>query len=367
MEKRDLSLCDQPPLTILSLLNSDLEKRLHQSIQADPRFELSSAASTDGPGRFERMLDPSFWSDHSRRFDNAVVSVSGNDLEDLAHLRDHKQHVRESAFGLWSGIPTAVVALLTDDRLADVVRAAQLDFDGILVEPFFADHLYFVMRQAVQRSRRRLFLHRRFHKLHHLFRTVNRDRRQLRNKIDLLCRDLVQSNTNLTNTLQDLRRAYDFQTDLTGEFDRRYLLHKALRHLKEQFADTSGIIYLCRPGALEAHVSGPWYDRPGDLREIESALQKTIIEKVCQTHRTHLIPEAGQWSEIPSAQRKKLAGLTLMALPLVLENELIGVLVFYRDWNHPFGEAENHLIAPYLQPLVRAIGALDKLQHLIIT
>ena len=204
------------------------------------------------------------------------------------------------------------------------------------------------------------------HKLRQLCRQLNRKRRQLRDKVDLLCRDLVYSNGELTQTLLQLRRVYDFQNDLSGEFDLRYLLHKALRSLREQLPDSSAAIYLCSSGAFEAHVAGAWYDQVQDIADIEQALEKSVVKKVLETKQAVLIDDAGESKEILPADRKTLSGLSLLVPGIWLEGKIIGVVAVYRQAGNAFTQKDINSIQPLLSPLARAINAAQKVQQFVI-
>lgn len=205
----------------------------------------------------------------------------------------------------------------------------------------------------------------RYHKMRKFCRDVNRDRRQLRNKVDLLCRDLIQYNGNLTSSLHELQRIYDFQTELTGEFDLRYMLHKALRQIKNLVADSSALFYLSQSNGIEAHISGPWYQSHRDLEEIEQPIQQTIIPEIIGSSRNLLIPDAVSWQDIPLKKRRLLGGLSLLGLPVICDDEVIGGLVIYRDSRKPLTTELCRDVQPYVYPLARAVTAILKLQPLI--
>jgi len=346
---------DTTRIHILSFLDGPLEERLCRIVEGEQRLHYRKVESPSALPLSGAIIDVSFLAEHNIDPDVILLPVSGADLDRLTRVTDQKNHS-----------PTAIVAVLLDDSLCDAIRAAQLNFDGILAEPFEFGDVYRLLSGAVEKCKKRLFFAQRYHKLRQLLRKTNLDRRTLRKKINLLCQDLVHSNTNLTNTLQNLRKAYDFQNDLTGEFDLNYLLHKSLRHIKEQIDNSSGVIYLCQSKDIEAHISGPWYEGRRELDEIEQLLKDTIITQVAQTKTIRLIPKAGEWQEITVKERRQLEGLSLSAWPMFSDEEMTGVLVIYKDDSHPLTPADSETLAPYLPPLAHSIKAVQKLQHLIV-
>lgn len=347
---------DTTDIRILSFLDGPLEERFCRQIEGREHLHYRKAESPSVLPLPGGIIDVSFLAEHNINPDVVLLPVSSADLDRLSQVTDQKIHP-----------PTAIVAVLLDDSLYDAIRAAQLNFDGILAEPFAFGDVYRLLRGAVEKCKKRLFFDQRYHKLRQLLRKTNIDRRTLRNKINLLCQDLVHSNTNLTNTLQNLRKAYDFQNDLTGEFDLNYLLHKSLRHIKEQIDNSSGVIYLCQSKDIEAHISGPWYEGRHELDEIEQLLKDTIITQVTQVAQTGcLIPKAGDWQEITPKERHQLEGLSLLAQPMVSDEAMTGVIVIYKDDSQPLTAADSETVAPYLPPLAHSIKAVQKLQHLIV-
>jgi len=257
----------------------------------------------------------------------------------------------------------ALVAVLSDGSIHEAVRAARLDFDGIIALPVQAEHLEEIILSALARRRRKLKIARRYGRMRKLCRHINRSRRQLREKVDIICRDLVRSNQQLTHTLQRMNRAYDLQDELMGEFDMSYMLHKALRQIKQQLPQSSTLIYLAASGEIEAHISGSWYDSKYDIAQIEETAKATIIEKVIETRQPVLVADGGKWLEIPEAQRELLAGLSLLALPVTEEGEFLAVLVIYRPAQPPLSQKEKQDMLALIGPLARAIFSIQKLQH----
>ena len=346
---------DTECIHILSFLDGPLEDRLCRQIEHQDHLHYQKGELPPGCVLPDVIFDNSFWLRLGIMPDVVLLPVSGVDLDRLSRVTEQKK-----------SSPAAIVAVLTDDSLHDVIRAAQLNFDGILAEPFVFGDIYRLLKGTMERCKKRLFLTQRYQKLRQVLRKTNSDRRTLRNKVDLLCQDLVRSNTNLTNTLQSLRKAYDFQNDLTGEFDLNYLLHKSLRHIKEQIDNSSGVIYLCQSKNIEAHISGPWYEDQRELDEIEQLLKDTIIAEVTRTKTSHLIPKGGDWQKIPDKKRRQLKGLSLSAWPIVSDEKMTGVLVIYKDDSQPLTPANSETLSIYLAPLAHAINSVQKLQHLIV-
>lgn len=275
------------------------------------------------------------------------------------------QQGRADWMPLWAHIPAAMVAVMTDSVLAHAVSIAHLDFDAILLAPFEPEDVQLRLQQAQVRHSRRCDQQHRYQRMRSLCRQVNQKRRSLRDKVDLLCQNLVEANSQLAGTLQDLRRAYDMQTDLVGEYDQIYMLHKALRRMRASVPEVNAAVFACRDDAFLAHLTGYWDDEPGFLPHLEDALQMTIVAEVMVQRKPVVVADAGQCQHFSKPQRKALADTSLAGMPLVIQDEIVGVLVFYRAASRPLCTSDLQNIQSSTIPLARAMVALYKLEPLI--
>ena len=353
---------------VLSFLDGEQEAKLRRQIVGleDFDYRLGHADGSPRPGVGE-LTNKAFWSASVLSGVQIVlVAFSSRDLTELKRILDKPSVSRDRSVGFWSHLGVAVIAVLENDSIHDAVTAAQLDFDGILAKPFHGRQIATLLRHATERSDRRKHLAVRYDKLRALLRRTNHNRRYLRDKIDLLCRDLVGSNVDLTGTLHNLRNAYDFQMCLCGEFDMRMMLHKALRNIKGHAEESSAAVYLCHSGNFEAHVVSSWYDHPNEIATLEELLTETIIPGVLESRSAILVPNGGAWPDISESHRDSLSGLSLLAMPIQIESRLLGAVVLYRNADKPMTSRCVATIATMLSPLGHAIESLQKLEHLLV-
>ncbi len=303
----------------------------------------------------EVMLDLKFWSGlPMETADIVFVSLTAETISRLCGTSQGMQvftHVRNSL----SSDGAALVGILSDGAAGDIVQAHQLELEGLLAYPFDGDTVRQVIQHAQTKNRRRKKQVARQDKIRQLCRNLNQKRRHLRTKVDLLCRDLVHSNLHLTKSLQEMQRLCEFQGSLTGEFDLGYMLHKSLKMIQNQIPESSTAFYLAAEKGFEAHLSGLWYDRADDIEELEKLFTETLIRKVTATHRHWLISDAGHCPELSAKNKKLLSGLSLLALPVLAEGELSGILIVYRQAGEPFTEGDMRTLELFLAPLGRAV------------
>ncbi|KPK78020.1 MAG: hypothetical protein AMJ79_01335 [Phycisphaerae bacterium SM23_30] len=356
------------PIKILSLLSGDLEVCFRRTLVDQEQVEYFRGrvpASIRWP---TALFDRRFWARLSvEAYDLVVFELSSAALGELLQMPAARSGFQFWAGPIWLRLPTATGVVLKDADRVEVEQAAQLGFDGLWTAPWQAADTLKRLKGALQRAGCRWYHIERYSRVRGLCRQVNRKRRQLRDKVDLLCRDLVNSNIQFTETLQDLQRVYDFQSSLVGEFDRRYMLYKALGGLKLHLSDSSAAIYLCNPGGFAAHVAAfqqPEIDNPADLEEL---FTKTVVKEVLRTGHCLLVRDAGTLTPISSEQQGLLGGWSLLGLPVAHEGRFIGVVVVYRQTGKEISESEKNRIKPLMRPLAHALDSLQKLEHVICT
>jgi len=339
-------------------LDGNKEKLLRRHLTAITGF-LYQQVTIPHPCRGPEILrQKSFWKDlPAHAFDVVLIDLDQSLLERLK--ADKSPLPLPPCLG-----PTALVAVLDDVSADDVALVAQWGFDGIILPPYEPNQLARSLQSARAKAAQKTHLLRRYQKIRRLCRAINRKRRKLRDKIDILCRDLVHSNMELTETLTSLQAVHNFQNELMGQFDLRYLLYKALRTLRDRVTDSSGAIYICAHDEIEAHLTG-WCRDSHDIAEIEDALKSTLIARITANLQS-LIVKSSQTKDIPRPHRHILTDLTLLGLPIITENELLAVLVLYRPSDQPFSQKDKENLQPLLTPLARAIKTIQKLEHHIV-
>ncbi|MBN1435616.1 MAG: GAF domain-containing protein [Sedimentisphaerales bacterium] len=347
-------------ITILSLLNTRLDQQLRDQLRGRSRFAYRRGHGLFNSARLEQLQDSNFWTMAPvDRFDVILVQVMP---EDLARLTAKESVGPEAGLARrWSSVPAAVVAVLEDGQLDSAVQAAMLDFDGILASSYDIGSLEQTVTRAMQRHRDRNYLAHRYGKLRRVCREVNKRRRHLRQKVDLLCGDMVDSNMNLAETVRRLRDAYGFQSSLLGEYDMGCMLHKALREISEKSEGANTAFYSCASGAFEAHIVADG----GDCAEIgwtERAFTHSVVEEVRRVRGNVCVNNAGVW-ETDDAD-SVLAGLKVLACPVCDDGVLVGVLVLYR-LEEAFSKVEINRVESFLAPLGRVLTALEKLVTIV--
>ena len=385
-------------LRVVSLLKGDVEKRLRRLVGRLAGFDYSRAGGPDTVAEAEGEYLPSALAAYGAAEGADVILVQLTS----AQLKELDDQIASGDPGCervkpWLASPAAVIAvLLPEESLAAAVLAARLDFDGIIALPVDGEQFRRVISRAIDRHSDRRHLIQRHSRLRRLCASVNRNRRQLRDKVNLLCGDLVEANRELTETMHHIRRAYDLQSSLVGEFDLHCLLHKGLRHIQDDIGDTHTALYLCRTESFEGHVVCPDQAQRGSLLETEGMLGRVIVADVLASGVLRRVDNAaceckadtetghagkvtaeelsadgldvGNWDDVvfnaEQDDETLLAGLSLVAAPLIADDHRVGVLVMYR-WGKVFTGRDVGVLKAFLRPLSQAIDAAGKLAEVI--
>lgn len=350
-------------ITILSLLDTELDYQLRHQLRNQPGYEYRRGHGLFNSARLEQLQDSNFWS--LAPVDCFDVILVQADSEDLRRLTATGTIGHEAGLARrWSSVPAAVVAVLKDGELQAAIQAAMLDFDGILACPYDIETLNQTLPLAVQRHRDRSYLAHRYGKLRRVCREVNRRRRNLRQKVDLLCSDLVGSNQDLTETLRRLRDAYGFQNNLMGEFDMHCMLHKALLQISGKVGGCNSTFYSCISGQFEAHISSNDEEDFFDITGIEDVLAKTIVDEAMVTKGSVFAENGGVWESDAHEEVNLLEGMSLLACPISVDGELVGVMVLYRR-GKAFDKKDLSQVETFLSPFGRVLATLTKLSSIV--
>ena len=350
-------------INILSLLNGDLAGGFGNLISADSTFTLTEDEcifDTDD------LRSPVFW-DHvgNKKQDAIIVPLSSRELEELKDNIDVDETNMFDSHRPWQYVNAAVIVALSGDNIHDAVFAAQMDFDGIVAEPFVDGHLQTIIKDAIDRKNQKNKLNARYNRLQRVLKVINQNRHILQSKVDLLCNDLVQSNRDMAGRMKEISKAYDFQKNLTGEFDLKYMLQKALQQITGKKKHTNAAVYLCETDKIEVMLMDSWFDGELTPQQLESCLKNSIIPVTIEAGDSLIINNAGEFKCFPEKCCSNLKGLSMCSVPLSHNDHIEGILILYRSDSMPFESTILDELTPIIAPLSRSIEGLLKLQEML--
>jgi DNA-binding response OmpR family regulator len=120
---------------------------------------------------------------------------------DAISLQRQLQAVSAAGFVLMSGAPTV-------NRVVEAMRLGAMDF---LTKPFDLSQMTAAVSGALARHQNLSQMQVRYLRMRRLAKRILQDRRELRNRVDLVCRDLVQAYRRLAKRVVELYELYGYQ------------------------------------------------------------------------------------------------------------------------------------------------------------
>lgn len=122
---------------------------------------------------------------------------------DAIGLQRQLQGISAAGFVLMSGVPTV-------NRVVEAMRLGAMDF---LVKPFDLSQLTATVSDALVRQQKHAQMKQRYLRMRRLAKRILRDRREMRSRVDLVCRDLVQAYRRLAKRVVELYETYGQQPE----------------------------------------------------------------------------------------------------------------------------------------------------------
>ena len=120
---------------------------------------------------------------------------------DAVSLQRQLQGISAAGFVLMSGVPTV-------NRVVEAMRLGAMDF---LTKPFDLSQLTAAVSEALARHQDLSQMQVRYVRMRRLAKRILQDRRELRGRVDLVCRDLVQAYRRLAKRVVELYELYGYQ------------------------------------------------------------------------------------------------------------------------------------------------------------
>ena len=350
-------------IKVLSLLNREMADNFNHIFSGDETYTLVTDETSFNP---EDISSPTFW-DHvgNKGQDAVIIPLSSEELEGLKETVNTDVSNMFDTHRPWQYVNAAVIVALSGDNIHDAVLAAQMDFDGIIAEPFVDGHLQVIVQDGIERKIQKNKLNAKYKRLQRVLKVINQNRHILQSKVDLLCNDLVQSNRDMAGRMKEISKAYDFQKNLTGEFDLKYMLQKALLQITGKKKHTNAAVYLCETETIEVMLMDSWFDGELTPKQLEACLKNSIIPVTLEAGDSLIINKAGSFKCFSEKCCANLNGLSMCSVPLSHNGHIEGILILYRSDSMPFENTILDELTPIIAPLSRSIEGLLKLQEML--
>ena len=237
-------------------------------------------------------------------------------------------------------------------------RHGALDY---LSKPFNTQQMTQHVSEALHRQAIASRDHRRLSRLKSAVRGLNKSRRTVTQKVDLLCNDLVSAYGEIAEQMQDVRIQESFRKACTSAKDMEQMLCHAMDWLLKEAGYANIAIWLSgEPTEFElgAYMK---YTIAGE-KKVTAALQSALVQSTVREGFVHFSDSELQQLLKP-AEQKVLANQTVMSAACTYLGEALGVVMLFRDGKCPFKEEDAAMlkrIAPiFATMLAQAVRPSD--------
>lgn len=240
--------------------------------------------------------------------------------------------------------------------LAEATRRRPVE---VMTKPLDLPRLRECVRRELAGLTRRRRAQRRELRLRRLARRVNLQRKDAQKQLDTTCADLAEAYRALSGQLASQQVSADYQRELLAARCDDDVFRALFRLFVHRSGPVFGVALVCDSNA-DLQVVGRFGVPGPDSAEFCQALSKPTIETVLQNPRITQM-DAGDRAELfdPSI-RRYLAGLTILAVPLLpASGEMIGLVLFYRKGEQPFTEEDVSLAESIHTPTAIAVKRND--------
>jgi len=239
--------------------------------------------------------------------------------------------------------PCAAAVFMTGDPSIDhTVHALRHGAVDYITKPFTATQVTERLREIIQQQQLNARNEKRLTRLKTAVRELNKARRTVSQKVDLLCNDLVSAYGEVSSQLQTVRIQESFRRSVEQAKDLEQLLCHAMDWLLKEAGYSNIAVWLSGDdGAFElgAYMK---YTVVGE-RKTTLALQEAIVQPTAREGFLHL--SDGELSHmLNGAEKKLLPNQTLMSASCTYLGESLAVVALFRDGKCPFRDEDAAML-----------------------
>lgn len=253
--------------------------------------------------------------------------------------------------------PTARTVVISGDVRSEhamtALRGGAIDF---IAKPFTVEQIGQRLGKALARQQLEARDFRRLTRLRDVVKRLNRARKTVSKKVDLLCNDLVHAYTDLAKQLDEVRTQESFRSLIGSARDLEQMLCHSMDWLLRKAGYCNIAIYLV--GDDQQYELGAYmkYTIPG-TKELTSAMRDGIVRHVV---RDGFVAAAGTdlLEMLTADEIAALHGQTLMGTTCSYLGESLAAIVLYRDEKSPFARDDEQMLKSIAPIFATALTSL---------
>ena len=261
--------------------------------------------------------------------DLLIVDIHLPDGDGTSLIELHNKHNPLAGSIIMTGEPSM-------DRAISAIRRGACDF---LPKPFNNDMLIDRMRKALTKQTLVAKQAQRIERLRDAVRRLNKARRTVSKKVDLLCNDLISAYGDLSKQFDVVRVQESFRSCINQSNDLEQMLCHAMDWLLRQIGYSNVAIWLATDTGemqLGAYMK---YTIPGDPNIIDTLLRTivpaTVDNNILRTSADELS------EEFTDQEQEDFAGQQFVGINCTYLGESLATIVFFRDDTSPFTDIDT--------------------------
>lgn len=239
------------------------------------------------------------------------------------------------------------------DNAMTALRGGAIDF---LPKPFTVEQIGQRLSSALARQQIEARDFRRLTRLRDAVKRLNRARKSVSKKVDLLCNDLVHAYSDLAKQLDEVRTQESFRSLITSARDLEQMLCHSMDWLLRKAGYCNIAIYLV--GDDQQYELGAYmkYTIPG-TKELTNAMRDGLVRHIA---RDGFVAASGNdLLELLSAEEIALLhGQTLLGTTCSYLGESLAAIVLYRDEKSPFSREDEQMLKAIAPLFATALTSL---------
>ncbi len=261
--------------------------------------------------------------------DLLIVDIHLPDGDGTSLIELHKKHNPTAGSIIMTGEPSM-------DRAITAIRRGACDF---LPKPFNNDLLIDRMRKALNQQSAIAKHSQRIERLRDAVRRLNKARRTVSKKVDLLCNDLISAYGDLSKQFDVVRVQESFRNCINQSGDLEQMLCHAMDWMLRQIGYSNVAIWLATDTGemqLGAYMK---YTIPGEPNIVDAVL-RTLVPVVMQNNLVR--KSADELSdELSEQEQEDFAGQQFVGINCTYLGETLASIVFFRDETSPFTDTDT--------------------------
>jgi FixJ family two-component response regulator len=260
--------------------------------------------------------------------DLLIVDIHLPDGDGMSLIDLHQKHNPAAGTIIMTGQPSV-------DRAISAIQRGALDF---LPKPFNSDVLVDRVRKALGRRSLIDKQAQRIERLRDAVRRLNKARRTVSKKVDLLCNDLIGAYGDLSKQFDLVRVQESFRNCLQESADLEQMLCHAMDWLLRQVGYSNVAIWLATDGGemqLGAYMK---YTIAGDPHIVDAIL-RTVVPPTIENGLLRISSDELD-EEFTESEQEDLAGQQFVGLNCTYLGETLATIVFFRDETAPFTDED---------------------------